>query len=93
MYDEVKKEVEMRLKEKSIIENKIFDIFSDGKSLLAHKVTSKAHDMSKNIIYTNIVMLIVILGIYNLIRNYLSYHDYHMSIISLMSYPFDLLVK
>jgi len=93
MYDEVRKEVDERLEKRLKIENKIFDMFSDGKALMAHKITSKAHDMSKKIIYTNTGILIILVVLYNLIRNYLAYHDYHMSILGLMIYPFDLLLK
>jgi hypothetical protein len=84
IYDEVKKEIKSELNKKSTAENMIFNFLSDGTSLLAHKVSSKAEQMSKHIIYKNIAIIVAIVVIYNLIRNYLAYQSYHLSVVEIM---------
>jgi len=91
IYDEVKKEIEDKLEEKSRVEKIVFDALSDGKSLLAHKISTKAHNISKQFIYRSIIIITIILLVYNVMKNYLAEHDYHIGIVDLMIYPFKLL--
>ena len=86
IYDEVKKKIDMELHKKSTAENIIFNVLSEGKASLAHKISSKAHSISKNIIYKNLIIIVAILIVYNGLRSYLAHQNYHLSIIELMSY-------
>jgi len=86
IYDEVRKEIDSELHKKSTTENIIFNLFSEGKASLSHQVSSKAHSMSRSIISKNLIIIGVIVFVYNVLRNYLAYQNYHLSIIELMTY-------
>jgi len=84
IYDKLKEEIHKELHKKSLAEKMIFNLLSDGTSLLAHKISSKAEQMSKQIIYKNIAIIITIILIYNLLRNYLAIKYYHLNVVEIM---------
>jgi len=87
IYEEVKKEMEEVLNQNNKLKNILFETLGDGKSLLIHKISSRAHEISRKIIITKTIEIIVISLTYFLIRNYLLQGDYHLSVIEIMLYP------